>query len=224
MNRYPHIELSSDEPLVVQLFNVCQGRVDAEKLWNDHFDRALAQLDTHRSMRDLTVYARVIDNCLVLLLVSTDKCIMSTKSEAVHQKVLDHLRGCFPLTTKDGPMLECLNHRITQSSSFNTINQTPHILAFTKSHFAKNKHAKTDTAFRADRMVEDKIANAQPYAQSELGSLNTTFGEFQSTHGTILNCSVNCRLDIACAMARLGHFIAMPCHLGFLLTHEKCAF
>ena len=64
--------LSDAEPLVVQLFNVCQGGFDAGMLWNVHFDRVLSLLDIHRWIRYLAVCALVIDNELFLLLVSTD--------------------------------------------------------------------------------------------------------------------------------------------------------
>ena len=83
--------LSDAEPLVVQLFNVCQGGVDAGMLWNAHFDRVISILDMCRSMRDLAVQARLIVNELVLLLASTDDCTISIKSESLRLKALDHL-------------------------------------------------------------------------------------------------------------------------------------
>ena len=55
----------TDKP-VVQLFNVCQGSVDASVYWNADFNRALSLLDVHHSMRDLAVCVHVIDNKLVL--------------------------------------------------------------------------------------------------------------------------------------------------------------
>ena len=94
-NRYPNMALSDAEPLVVNLFNVCQGGVDAGMLWNAHFYRALSLLDIHISMRDLAVYSRVIENELVILLVSRDYCIISTKLEKMRVKVVDHLKKCF---------------------------------------------------------------------------------------------------------------------------------
>ena len=54
-----------------------------------HFDRALSLLDINRSMRDLAVCACAIDNELVLLLASTDDCIISKKSEKLCVKVVD---------------------------------------------------------------------------------------------------------------------------------------
>ena len=80
-NRNPTMPLLDADALVVQLFNVCQGGVDAAVLWNAHFDRVLSPLDFHRSMGYLIVYALVIYNELVLLLASTDDCIISTKLE-----------------------------------------------------------------------------------------------------------------------------------------------
>ena len=55
---------------------------------------------------------------------------------------------------------------------------------------------------------------------SDLDDLNNKYGEFQTNYGTILNCSVNNRLDVSCTMAKLGHFITMLCCLGCLLLHK----
>ena len=65
-------------------------------LWNAHFDRVLSLLDVHRSMRDLAVCARMIDNELVLLLASIDDCVISTMSERLRMKVVDHLKKHLP--------------------------------------------------------------------------------------------------------------------------------
>ena len=173
-------------------------------------------------MRDLAACARVIDGSLILFLVSTDDCLISTKSEAVRNKVINHLKQYFPITTKEGATLQYLNYRITQSSSFIAMDQTPCILDITNSYFANRKHTKTDTPFRTDRKVEDEIANSQPCTQSDLDSFIKSFGEFSSTHGSILNCSVNSRLDVSHAMSRLGHFITIPCHLGFYYLTKQC--
>ena len=99
-NRNPTMPLSDAEPLVVQLFNACQGRVNAGMLWNAHFDRVLSILDVHRSTRDLALYTMLIGNELVLLLVSTDNCIISTKSELLRFNVVDSLKKYFPITSK----------------------------------------------------------------------------------------------------------------------------
>ena len=84
--------LSDDESLVVQLFNVCQGGADAGMLWNENFDRVISILDIHRSMRDLAVYARVIDGDISIILVCTYDCLISNKSETARSKVVSHLK------------------------------------------------------------------------------------------------------------------------------------
>ena len=84
--------LSDDEPLVVQLLNICQGGVDAGMMWNEHFDRVLSILDIQRSKRDLAVHARVIYIEIVIMLVSTDDFLISTKSETARSKVVSHLK------------------------------------------------------------------------------------------------------------------------------------
>lgn len=91
-NRHPNIKLPDSKSLVVQLFNVCQGGVDAGKLWNEYIDRVLSQLNIHRSMRYLAIYARIIDNELIMLNVSTDDILVCTKSTAVRSKLVSHLR------------------------------------------------------------------------------------------------------------------------------------
>ena len=50
-------------------------------LWNEHFDRVLSTLDVHRSTRDLAAHARVIDGELMIMLVSKDDLLISTKLE-----------------------------------------------------------------------------------------------------------------------------------------------
>ena len=113
LNRNPSVPLLHAEPLAVQLFNIFQGGLDASMLWNAHFDRVLSLFDIRRSLKDLAVYFRVIDNYFFLLLVSTDDCIISTKSEKSRVKVVDHLKNYSPLTTKEGYTLDYLNCRIT---------------------------------------------------------------------------------------------------------------
>ena len=51
--------------VLVQLFNVCQGSTDAERLWNQNFDRVLEKLGLNTSMRDLAVHARKAYGALV---------------------------------------------------------------------------------------------------------------------------------------------------------------
>ena len=82
-NIHPKIKLLDSKYLFVQLFNVCQGGVDAGKLWSGHFDRVLSKLNVHRSMRGIAVYARIIDNELIILNVSTDGILVCTKSTTV---------------------------------------------------------------------------------------------------------------------------------------------
>ena len=113
--------LSDYEPLVVQLFNMRQGGVDAGMMCNDYFDRVLSTLDVHRSMRDLAVCARVINGELAIVLVSTDDFLVSTKSEPARYKFINHLNQCCPLTTKEVSALQCLNYRIIRSSSYITL-------------------------------------------------------------------------------------------------------
>ena len=84
--------LSDDEPLVVQLFNVCQGGADSGIVWNDNFDRVLYILDIHSSMEHLAVHARVIDENVLTMLVSTHDCLIFTKSETARSKVVSHLK------------------------------------------------------------------------------------------------------------------------------------
>ena len=76
------------------------------------------------------------------------------------------------------------------------------------------------TSFRTDRIVEDEIANAISCGSAELENLVEQCGDFQSNYGTVLHCSVKSRLDFSYSMARLGHFISVPCLLGHLLMHK----
>ena len=85
----------------MQLFKVCQGDIDTDMTWNEHFDRSISILGTHRSMRYLSAHVRIICNELVLMLVLIDDCIISTKSEKVRLKVVDNPKQYFPLTTKE---------------------------------------------------------------------------------------------------------------------------
>ena len=174
----------------------------------------------HRSIRDLAVYARLIDNELVLLLVSTDDFIISTKSEPLRLKVVNHLKQYFPLTTKEVPTLDYLSYRIIQSSAFISLDQTPCILSFTRAYFKIIKSTKTDIPFLTDRHVEDEIANASVCDLVELNALVVRYGEFQSNYGTVLHCSDNSRPDFSYSMAHLGHFINIHCLLGCLLMHK----
>ena len=95
-NVNPTIKLSDDEPLVVQFFNVCQSGFDTGMLQSEHFDKSRSLLDIHRSMRDLSVHAHAKDSEFVIILVSTDGCIISTKSEKIRSKVVDHLKKSVP--------------------------------------------------------------------------------------------------------------------------------
>ena len=78
----------------------------------------------------------------------------------------------------------------------------------------------TETPFRNNRQVETDIANAIPFTQSALDELHSSLGEFQSTYGTILNRSVNSRLDVSYSMNHLGYSITIPCKLGCILLHK----
>ena len=86
------MSLSDTNRLVVQVFNDFQGVVDAGILWNDNFDRVISILDIHISMMDLAVHARAIDGELVIMMVTTDDFIISTKSKKMWFKVVDHLK------------------------------------------------------------------------------------------------------------------------------------
>ena len=93
-------------------------------------------------------------------------------------KVFDHLNKCFPLTTKEGSTLDNLNHKIAQSSSFITLDQTLYMISFTKACLKFIKNVKTDTPFLTIRQVEDGIDNATAYGSIELEKLVAQYGEF----------------------------------------------
>ena len=60
----------------MQLFNVLQGRTDVGELWNQYFDRVLSKIKIYRSMMDLEVHARIIDEELMMVNVSTDDILV----------------------------------------------------------------------------------------------------------------------------------------------------
>ena len=93
-------------------------------------------------------------------------------------------------------------------------------MSSTASYFNNIKYTAADTLFHTDRHVEDDIDNAASCSPYDLESLNNTHGEFKSNYGTILCFSVNGRLDVSYSMARLVHFITMPCRVGYLLLHK----
>ena len=93
-------------------------------------------------------------------------------------------------------------------------------MPFTASYSKNIKHTAADALFHTDRHIEDDIDNAAPFSPYDLESLNNTHGEFKSNYGTILCFSVNGRLDVSYSMARLVHFITMPCRAGCLLLHK----
>ena len=53
--------------------------------------------------------ARVIDIEIIIMLVSTDNCLITTKAEKMRSKVVDHLKQYFPLITKEGNALDYFN-------------------------------------------------------------------------------------------------------------------
>ena len=133
---------------------------------------------------------------------------------------MDHLKKHFPLTTKEGTTLDYLSYRITQSSAFISLDQTPYILSFARAYFKIIKFTKTDTPFRTDRQVEEEIINDSVCDPVELRTLVERYGEFQSNYGTVLHCSVNSRPYCSYPMASLGHFINILCLLGYLFMHK----
>ena len=90
--KYPHAKVDEDKgPLVVQLFNVCQGATDAGKLWYEHFYRVLEKLNLTKLIRDLVVFVKMIDRVLVILNINTDDILLCTDSPMVRYKVVQHL-------------------------------------------------------------------------------------------------------------------------------------
>ena len=148
--------------IIVHLFNVYQGSVDADRQWNLLFTKVINQLGIYRSMRDLAVCSRKVDIVMVILNVSTDDVLVCTDFLVVRTKIENHLCKYFPITTKQGKVLEHLNYHITQSYSHVTVDQTDHIIKMTTAYFSKAPFKQTNTPFRTDRTVEDEIANAQP--------------------------------------------------------------
>ena len=51
-------------------------------------------------MRDLAICARVIDGDILIMLVSIDDFLISTKSETARSKVVSYLKQYFPLNNK----------------------------------------------------------------------------------------------------------------------------
>ena len=58
---------------------MCQGNVDAGREWNKLLTKVLGQLGINRSMRDLAVYSRKADGCMVILNASTDNMRLGRK-------------------------------------------------------------------------------------------------------------------------------------------------
>lgn len=221
--RYPNISLpETAEKLIIRLFNVCQGNIDAGLQWNRLLTKILAQLNIHRSMRDLAVYVGKLDGCMVILNVSTDDILVCTDSPMVRTKIERHMQKYFSITTQHGDKLDYLNYRITQSATHITMDQTQHIMKMTKEYFSKSKipFKKSDIPFRTDRTVEDDIANALPCSQEEVNKLDSQYGEYSSTYGSYNHVSMSSRPDISYSTARLGYFLTVPCPLGYALLHK----
>ena len=86
--RYPNMPLPDGKvQLVIRLFNVCQGSVDAGMKWNQLLNKVMGKLGIHRSMRDLAVYSRKIDGAMGILNVSTDDILVYTDSPIIRTKV-----------------------------------------------------------------------------------------------------------------------------------------
>ena len=159
--------------------------MDAGRQWNILFTKVISQLGIHRSMRDLAVYSRKVGGVIFMLNASTDDVLLCTDSPMVRTKIENHLRKYFPITTKQGKVLNYLNYRITQSDSHVTMDQTEHVIKLTTTYFSTAPFKKTDTPFRTDRTVEDEIANAQPCLPTEMKELDDKHGEHSSTYGSI---------------------------------------
>ena len=79
-----------------------QGRVDAGKRWNEHYDRVMSKLKVHRTTRDLVACASIVDDELVAFNVSSDEIIFCTNSITLRSKLVSHLQKKFnPKLRKD---------------------------------------------------------------------------------------------------------------------------
>ena len=159
------------------------------------------------------MHARIVDEELVMLNVSTNKILVCTNSTTVRSKLVFHDQKYYPLATKEGPIIENVNFRIMQSKNHISFDQTP-------CYFLNATYLSACTPLRIDCQVENDIVDTTQCIQSKLDELNVTCGEFQSNYGTILNSSVNSRLEVSYSMIRIGHFIAILFRLGYVLLHK----
>ena len=85
----------------------------------------LYKLNINRSIRDIKVHARIVDEELVMLNVSTNKILVCTNSTTVRSKLVFHDQKYYQLATKEGPIIENLNFRIMQSKNNVSFDETP---------------------------------------------------------------------------------------------------
>ena len=98
---HPNIALTENkEKLIIQLFNACQGSVDAGQKLNKLFDKVLGKMSITRSLTDFVVHDRRIDGDLLMLNVSIDDVLVYTASPIMQSKVVIHLRNYFPSQKK----------------------------------------------------------------------------------------------------------------------------
>ena len=161
---------------------------------------------------------------MVILNVSMDDVLVYTDSPIVKTKIDNHLRKHFPITTKQGKVLEYLNYRASRSDSHVTVDQIDHTIKMTTACFSKAPFKQTNMPFWTDHTVEDEITNVQPCAPPMMKLLDDPFGEHSSTYGSINHVSMCSRPDMSCSTTRLGYFLTVPWALGYALLHKAMCY
>ena len=146
------------------------------------FNKALGKFDITRSSRDLAVRDRRVNGYLVILNVSTDDALACTDLPIIRTKIINGLKRFFPIITKEGSVISYLKYRIAQSSSHVTLDQSEHTSKIITNYFSKDPCTKTNITFRADRKVENYIANTQPCDSTALSSLMSLHGDCSSNY------------------------------------------
>lgn len=66
-------------------------------------------------MRDIGVCSQYFDDFLSMLNLAVDNVLVRASNLISQRRIVDHVKRFFPVTTKEGPVINNLNCRIIQS-------------------------------------------------------------------------------------------------------------
>ena len=189
---------SKNDNLVCKLNKAIYGLKQAAKSWNNKLNEFLVENDFKRNSYDQCLYAKNIDENIILVLVYVDDILVSGTDEKRIIKFIGSVEACFKVRNM-GNVKEFLGIEIERTTDFGFLIHQRQYIDKILNEFGMNQSKFSKIPIDPSYLKLEDVTETLPNNK-----------HYQKAIGSLLYLSINTRPDIALAVSVLGRKASCP--------------